>query len=453
MENRKVITWILIGSLIISGIWGYTQYNQKVQYKTFLENQYQNDFYTLLNSVEGIEALLSKSMVTQSDEQLASLFTQTWENANMAQDSLSRLPVSHLALNETSKFLSQLGDFTYSCGKQIITGATLSDKQWQDLERLHNNSADLIISLQKIHREVMEDPAQFVDMTKGKNVILSRTSDRMKPIESNLENMEEETAAYPKLIYDGPFSEHLFNLKSKGLKGKDITREEGKEKAIEFLGEDRVGEITALGSGDGIVTTYSYEVIPTNEKGDRRVFIEVSKKGGHVLWMMDSKVVRKVDYTMPKALEKAQKFLEEKGFENMVPSYAEKYNGVGVFNFAYEQNGVLIYPDLIKVQVGLDNGEILGFEAQGFYIAHVDKREIPKPKITLEEARSRVNDRLDIFKERMAIIPTPAQKEVLCYEFKGTFQEDTYIVYINAQTGKEQEILKVIKTNNGDLTM
>src|SRR5690625_2901435 len=113
MRTRKIISWALLGMLVVVGIWGYNQYQDKKAYQTFLENQYLNDFYSLLNSVEDIEALLAKSMVSQSDENMSVLFTETWKNADFAQNHLHRLPVAHLALNETSKFLSQLGDFTY----------------------------------------------------------------------------------------------------------------------------------------------------------------------------------------------------------------------------------------------------------------------------------------------------------------------------------------------------
>lgn len=453
MKYRKVITWILVAFLILVGVWGYFQYDRKIQYRTFLENQYQNDFYTLLNTVEGIEAMLAKSTVSQSDEQLATLLSETSNNANIAQSSLNRLPISHLVLNETSKFLSQLGDFSYSASKQVLEEQNLEDKQWEDLERLHNNSADLIRSLQKMHRDMIEGSVQFADITREGNIALRRASDEVNPIEDNFTRVEKEMATYPKLIYDGPFSEHLSNIEPKGFQGKEITRKQGREKVADFLGQERIGEIQSLGEGKGVVPTYSYEVVPAGEEGDRRIFVEVSRKGGYIVWMMDSQVVENVNLTVDKALEKAQVFLRDKGFENMVPSYSEKYNGVTVFNFAYQQDDVMIYPDLIKVQVGLEKGEILGFEAQGFHIAHQDKRDLPEPKLSLEQARSRVSDRLDIFKERMAVIPTSAQEEVLCYEFKGTFQEDTFIVYINALTGKEQEILKVIRTNNGDLTM
>ena len=450
-ERRKIIIWILVIAFGLAGVWGYSQYNEKNNYRTFLENQYLNEFYSLLNSVEDIEALLAKSMVTQSGEQQSLLLTETWKNANLAQNNLSRLPISHLALNETSKFLSQLGDFTYAVGKQTINNKDISNKQWEDLERLHNNSSYLVRNLQKLHQDMIQNGGiTFGDIKRKGRFALRRVSDNI--IEDSFTRVEKEMTTYPKLIYDGPFSSHLSDLAPKGLKGKSITRNEGEKSIIAFLGSDRVGEINQLSRGEGVVNTYGYEVVPYGETGDRRVYIEVSRKGGHVVWMMDSKVVENVALSMPKALERAKDFLKEKGFSNMKASYSEKYNGVAVFNFAYEQEGVLIYPDLIKVQVALDNGEIVGFEAQGYYVAH-EKRKIPKAEFSIEEARSMVSNRLKIFKERLAIIPTETKEEELCYEFKGDFQGDTFIVYINAKTGKEQQILKVIETNTGDLTM
>ena len=38
--------------------------------------------------------------------------------------------------------------------------------------------------------------------------------------------------------------------------------------------------------------------------------------------------------------------------------------------FVPVKGGVRIYPDLVKVSVALDNGEIVGFEAMGYLMAH-----------------------------------------------------------------------------------
>ncbi|MCR1899483.1 germination protein YpeB [Irregularibacter muris] len=450
MKNRRVITWLLVLAVAAAGLWGYREYTNKNNYRTFLENQYKNDFYSLLNSMESIQTLLAKSVVSQSDEQRALALTEAWKLSDLAQMNLNRLPISHLSLNETSKFLTQLGDFSYSLGKQNIKGDVMSRKQWEDLERLHNNSGYMVTALQKLHQDMTDQSVQFGSIREEGGLTLRRVSDNV--ITENLTRVEKEMITYPKMIYDGPFSDHLIDIEPKAIKGEGLTRNQGEEKIIAFLGSDKVGEINQLSRGEGVIHTYGYEVVPAGEEGDRRIYVEVSRKGGHVVWMMDSRNIDRVVLSMPKALEKAQDFLEEKGFNNMVPSYSEKYNGVAVFNFAYEQDDVLMYPDLMKVQVALDDGEIIGFESQGYWTSH-EKRDIPTPEISLQEAKDKVSERLDIFKERLAIIPTESKKEVLCYEFKGNFQGDTFIVYINALTGEEQQILKVINTNTGDLTM
>ena len=53
----------------------------------------------------------------------------------------------------------------------------------------------------------------------------------------------------------------------------------------------------------------------------------------------------------------------------------------------------------------------------------------------------------------MAIIPTKWKTEILCYEFKGKVDDTEFLVYINADTGKEENILVILDTPNGTLTM
>lgn len=52
----------------------------------------------------------------------------------------------------------------------------------------------------------------------------------------------------------------------------------------------------------------------------------------------------------------------------------------------------------------------------------------------------------------MAIIPTKWKTEILCYEFKGKINNTDFLVYVNANTGKEENILIIIDTPNGILT-
>ena len=116
------------------------------------------------------------------------------------------------------------------------------------------------------------------------------------------------------------------------------------------------------------------------------------------------------------------------------------------------QNDVVMYPDLIKVKVALDNGEVLGMETTGYLNNHT-QRDIAKVKITKEEAKKNLNKQLIIESEELAVIPTEWKTEILCYEFKGKVDDKEFLVYINAENGREEDILVITNTPNGTLTM
>ena len=130
-----------------------------------------------------------------------------------------------------------------------------------------------------------------------------------------------------------------------------------------------------------------------------------------------------------------------------------KEQGVLTINYAYNQNGVIMYPDLIKVKVALDNGEIMGMETTGYLNNHIENRDISKVKISKEKAKKELNKNLNIESEGMAVIPTKFKTEILCYEFKGKIGETDFLIYVNAENGKQEDILIITDTPNGLLTI
>ena len=164
---------------------------------------------------------------------------------------------------------------------------------------------------------------------------------------------------------------------------------------------------------------------------------------------------KQIDYEkigIEEANKKAKEYLEKNGFSNMQQTYYLKNNGVMTINYAYSQEGVLMYPDLIKVKVALDDGQILGIETTGYLNNHTE-RNISKVKISKEQARGKLNKKLNIQGEVLAVIPTEWKTEILCYEFKGKIEDTEYLVYINAENGEEEQILIITNTPNGQLAM
>lgn len=266
--------------------------------------------------------------------------------------------------------------------------------------------------------------------------------------QSSFKSIEENFQRYAGLIYDGAFSEHITSVEKKGLTGDDITE----ENAIEVV-KNLIGESKDIQS-NGLITNGDIEVYDfyCKQEEDKLVHVAVSKKGGHVVLMNTNREVTAEIISQEEANEKGKKFLEDHDFPNMKETYFLKQSGIVTINYAYVQDDVIMYPDLIKLKIALDNGEIIGMETTGYLNSH-HLRELNTPKVTKEDAKRTLNNNLEIMSEGLAVIPTEWRSELLCYEFKGKVEGKDFLVYINAENGREEDILVIINTPNGTLTM
>ncbi len=242
------------------------------------------------------------------------------------------------------------------------------------------------------------------------------------------------------------------SAEKKGLTGEEIDEERAKQIAKEFIGEDRIQELNSNGLiENGNIQVYDFNAKINDNGNNNNLTISIAKKGGHIVNMNYNREVKAEVISQDEANEKGKEFLNLRGISNMKATYYLKEGGIVTINYAYEQNGVTIYPDLIKVKVALDNGEILGVETSGYLNNHTE-RPFTKAKISMEEAKSKLNKSLEITSEGMAIIPTEWKTEILCYEFKGKIDDTDFLVYTNVETGREENILVIIDTPNGILT-
>ena len=74
--------------------------------------------------------------------------------------------------------------------------------------------------------------------------------------------------------------------------------------------------------------------------------------------------------------------------------------------------------------------------------------------IDAQTAQALVDDSLTVLSHQLALIPTGGEYEVLCHEFKCQAQDGTHVlIYVNAQTGKQQHILLLLEAENGTLVL
>lgn len=452
MKKRNIIiSSFLAFAVLATGIWGYTQYRKARTYEIMLNNQYQRMFYDMKDNVETVQTSLSKALLSESKEQNVLLLSQIWQQAYFAKDKLAQLPVKHSDLAKTEKFLNQVADYSYALLQDHLDENNLDNKQRQSLFKLQDYTAYLSGELEGIHQKVLKGDIDISSLSGEKD--FRKANENM--INTRLAKYEEEQLTeYPELIYDGPFSDQVLNVKPKGLGDKEFTEKESEEVAKKFIGVKKVEKITGFEQGENSdaanINAYTFSIVPENKDKESAIYIGISKMGGKPIWMENPRPVKDKKLSDKDAEKSARDFLKEKGFEGMEPNYSLKYDGSILYNFAYTKDDVTIYTDLIKVKIALDNGEIIGFDASKYLKSHYE-REMDTPEITKEQARERVRYDFDISKTRLAIIPDRGNNDLLCYEFRGKYKGLDFIVYINATTGKEEKILKIIKDENGTL--
>ena len=435
--------------LIIVGILGAILYKKQREYRQASENSYNMAFFELVDYVQNVETYLAKSLISSTPEHGAETLTNLWREANLAQAYLSRLPIESQELASTEKFLNQVSDYSYSLSRKNIYDEKLTQDDLNNLKELHTYSVDLENTLNQLSEDLNNGRFKWGELTEKGTVAFAQEVDNIS--KESFSNLEENFHEYAGLIYDGAYSEHLTSSEPKGLTGDDIDENKAKEIAENFVDKNNIKEANNLGySENATIPVYDFSI--TNNE-DLNINISVSKKGGHIVYMNTNREVNTEIISQEEANQKGKDFLTSKGFPNMKETYFLKQEGIVTINYAYMQDNVIMYPDLIKVKVALDNGEILGIETTGYLNNHIESRDISNIKITEEDAKKDLNPNLEITSSGLAVIPTDWKSEILCYEFKGKVDDREFLVYINAENGREEDILIITNTPNGTLAM
>jgi len=452
---RRWIIPVVIGLLALAaaGSWGYNQRLANRNLENFLNNKYQRAFFDMSAQVQNLEVLLSKSMVAPDPRLDKSLLMDVRQQAAFAQANLGQLLLNDALAGRTAKFLTQVGDYAESLARQVNNGEVIDAENWENLNNLYQQSLELNRELQGMSYKVAQSNFYFGELVRQVRNNLQENPDNLA--RSDFQALDQRMQRYPTLIYDGPFSEHLERVEPKNLSGlAEISAADAQDKALSFIdrlqGVDYQAAVT--GSAEGRIPAYRVEVSPAGGSDSDRIVMDISKKGGKLVWLINSRSVGNQSLEINSARQKAIDYLKDRGFGDMKSTYFMQQENSATFNFAALQEGVVLYPDLIKVTVALDNGEITGVETSGYLMSH-RRRDLPAAGISREQARNVLNTRLQAQDGNLVLIPVGAEEEKLAYEFQGRLGEDNYLIYINAVDGREENVLKLIETPGGTLTM
>ena len=445
MNRRSKIRLVsfLTALFVALTAWGTTATVSAEKYKRTAQISNQRALMRLCEYLDNIETDLTKVSYVNSGVMLATLSDDLHKQATGAKTSLSALSSGETQLSNTYKFLSQVGEYTASLNKKAAAGGEINAKERETLFTLTKFASSLCDSFGYMNELMQSDYLSFGEL---KDVIneTEKNSEKQVSFLDGVSDTEESMVDFPTLIYDGPFSDNILSKNSELLKSLDeVPREKAKNIAAHLLGADENGVVDD-GETDGKMPAYNFRC------GDFRV--SVTKNGGRLLSILSERVGSEEKINFATALDSATRFLSKCGYENMKSTYYASENGVCIINFAYQDGSYLCYPDLIKVGVDLTDGKLVSFDASDYIMNH-KKRHAPEKTVDVHTAVSAVAQCLTAKSAALTVIPTDSGDEKTAYEITCDAPDGkTVLVYVDAETGKETDLLILLFADGGVLT-
>ncbi len=431
---RRAITVMLAALLTMMSMYAAAQAGKMDALEEQINAAYERAFYESADLLTRIENDLHKLAASAGSALSQTLLREIAADAAAAQSSLTLLPASLSSITQALKFVNQAGDYAAVTSERLAEGGALSEDDRALILTLRDSAA----ALNALMSEVLSG------IERGEHPLRAAAGKPLPALEDV--TLEDSAVDFPVLLYDGPFSDGRGEKTLRALTGEAITADEALGKARRFIGEERIHALWLTGEGE--VPVPSYEISAYTDEG--LTSLAVTRQGGEVIYMMTDAAPTEALFDASALIEQATRFLKERGYPDGLTAFFSEFDGFLTINWVPLVEGVLLYPDLIKIELSMESGEVVGLESLNYLTNHT-QRTLPAPALSEIEARSRLSAALQSDVGRLCLIPQN-DTERLCYEFAATLDEERYLIYIDALTGEEALIYRLIEDEHGQLT-
>jgi spore germination protein len=441
----KLVIGFLLALSTGLAVWASYNHLKLNTYRSALQNTYQRAADLASDSLANLSSDLVKGMYAGTSPQLSMISSKMWKESAAAKSALSTLPVADLTLENTNRFLSQAGDYAMYLSRKFAAGEELTEEERAQFAALREYADRLSAQVDRIACELQSGKLSVEELSRADQQMDSADGSAEEAPVSALKQVEDGFMGYPTLIYDGPFSDHLLEKTPLAVQDQpEVSEEQARQIAQRVAGKP----LPELREENSALPCYVFH-------DGESASAAVTRQGGRLCYFITDKpdsLTERLSYEQ--AAERARRFLEQQGYGSMKDTYYQTDNGVMTLNFAcFEpQAQAVCYPDLVKVEVSLEDGAILGMDARGYLVNHTE-RTLPEPAISPEQAAQSLSPVLEVQSQRLALIPSSGQNETLCYEFVCTSPTgDRVLCYLNCLTGAEEQLLLLLETPGGVLT-
>ena len=431
-----------LSALVVSlTIWGTVSTIKLTKARIALRISNERALTQLGTYLDDISLSLQKCMYCNSDSMLSDVSSDLWRSSSSAKESLSEITDGNTEISGVYKFLSQVGEYTISLNKRIANGEKISKEETKNLTKLLEYSRNLS---KNVNYLIEQEENGLLDFEEIKSTLQMDGEERTY-LGNELNDANQSLSDYPTLIYDGPFSDHIMNKKPSVTENlQKVTEAQARERAAKFLGiqSDNLHFLSKTENNMSVYTFYNSQYT-----------VSVTQNGGIVSSFITSDFVSQIELSYEDAIKKGKEFLIKHGYDKIKESYYSTTDGICTINFAYYENGITYYTDLIKVSVALDTGNITAFDATGYLMNHKKRNVENKANYTISDGKKLINPNLEIIDYKKAFIPTEWESEIYVYEYRCRDKNDEEVlIYIDPVTGEERDILILLYTDGGVLT-
>lgn len=405
---------------------------------TRLENNYKNSYYNFIENLRDVEVDLSKVVATNSTKTQKILLNLIYQNCNLAVNNLTTLPISNNNTDKINTSLNTIGGFSYSLLNKLQQNKFLSSEDFSNLSIFHGISENLLY----IANNYLNEQNYNYNITNQVNFKNGNNSN----FSAGFSNLVTDQIEIPTLIFDGPFSDGVINQEIKGLSQNIKSSDEVYEKITNLLEYYTNYEILYKGETLGKFETYNFEVFSDSTN----LYIQITKRDGFLLNITSFGGGGEVKFSNEECMEIAVETAKNFGFENIFAVWGMSNENIVYVNLAPIINGVIYYPDLIKVKVDNASGLIIGWEAKNYAYNHVNRSAF-NFEIDIISAQNLLSPLLTVRERNFCLIPDDYGNENFAYEFICTWNDYVYYVYLDSVTGEELDIMRIVDTDYGEL--
>ncbi|MCD9021233.1 germination protein YpeB [Cohnella silvisoli] len=431
-----IVTILFIGAIV----WGYQEHQEKNSVLIKAENQYQRAFHDLSHHMGRLHDELGQTLAVSSASQGMQRkgLVNVWRLTSQAQNEINQLPLAMLPFNKAEQFLSRISSFAYRTSVRDLTKKPLTPEELKTMKSLYKTATSVNQELGKVQDKVIANHLRWMDVEVA---IASENGPNDNSIIDGFKTVDKQMGAYPENEWGPSAMSTDRKLSSAQLTGKDVTADEVKKKAMDFLGH-HVNATDVKVSEAGAKTDLPAYAVSLKASNGVNIQMDYTRKGGYLLWFMNPRDVKSRKLNFDTARNKASEFLVRHDYKDMSPITYDEYDHVAVFTFAHTIDNVRIYPDKVTVRVALDNGEIVGLQAKDHVFAM--KLLAPgKPKLSKAQAQTGLNPEFRVEDYSLAVIENDMRQPVLCHEFIGKINDHRYRIFMSAETGEEESIEEI----------